>query len=69
MAVDDLDLIPTALRWSGDGKALYFETGVKGTSQVFRVDLAARQAVQLTSGERTVRFFDVSDKTQRVVTP
>jgi dipeptidyl aminopeptidase/acylaminoacyl peptidase len=66
MAVDDLDLIPTALRWSGDGKALYFETGVKGTSQVFRVDLAARKATQLTSGERTVRFFDVSDKSHRV---
>src|SRR6185503_14308901 len=30
MAVDDLDLIPTALRWSGDGKALYFESGLKG---------------------------------------
>ena len=39
-----LDLIPTALRWADDGKALYFETGFKGTSQLFRVDLAARKA-------------------------
>jgi len=49
MAVDDLDLIPTALRWSGDGKALYFETGLKGTTQVFRVDLQTRKARPLTT--------------------
>jgi dipeptidyl aminopeptidase/acylaminoacyl peptidase len=66
-AVDGLDLIPTALRWSGDGKSLYFESGVKGTSHVFRVDLAARKATPLTSGARTVRFFDVSDRAGRVL--
>ena len=30
-----LDLIPTDLQWSGDGRALYFDTGVKGEYQIF----------------------------------
>jgi len=67
MAVDDLDLIPAALRWSGDGKALYFESGLKGTTQVFRVDLQTRKARPITSGDRTVRFFEISDRTSRVL--
>ena len=41
LAADGIDLIPSGLRWAGDGHALYFETGVKGTSQLYRVDLAA----------------------------
>src|SRR3954449_9212371 len=66
LAADGVDLIPGALRWSADGKALYFETGYKGTSQLFRVDLAARKAAAVTSGERTVRLVDISAKTRRL---
>src|ERR1700745_2272247 len=29
LAADGIDLIPGALRWAADGKALYFETGYK----------------------------------------
>jgi dipeptidyl aminopeptidase/acylaminoacyl peptidase len=65
-AADNLDLIPTGLRWSADGRALYFETGVKGTSQLYRLDVAARRTAAVTSGERTVHLVDVSDKTGRL---
>ena len=65
-AADNIDLIPTGLRWSADGRGLYFETGVKGTSQLYRVDLAARRAAAVTSGERTVHLVDVHDKTGRL---
>jgi hypothetical protein len=41
LAANGLDLIPNALRWSDDGKAIYFETGVKGESHLFRVDITA----------------------------
>jgi dipeptidyl aminopeptidase/acylaminoacyl peptidase len=61
LAVEGLDLIPSGLRWAEGGRALYFETGVKGTGQLYRVDLAARRAAPVTSGERTVHFVDVSD--------
>ena len=66
LAADGLDLIPGALRWAEGGRALYFETGVKGTSHLYRVDLAARRVAPVTSGERTVRFADINEKTNRL---
>ena len=63
---EGLDLIPTALRWAEAGRALYFETGLKGTSQLFRVDIAARRVTQVTTGERTVHLVDIDDKTGRL---
>jgi len=66
-AADAVDLIPTALRWAQDGKALYFETGFHGTTQFYRVDLSARRAAPVTAGDRTVRFVDVSAKRDGLV--
>ena len=66
LAADGVDLIPGGLRWAESGKALYFETGFKGTSQLFRVDLAARRAAAVTSGDRTVHLVDISDRTGRL---
>ncbi|MDX6444679.1 MAG: hypothetical protein QOH71_1753 [Blastocatellia bacterium] len=58
LAANGLDLIPNALRWSDDGKSIYFETGVKGEVQIFRVDLPAKSVAQVTSGARAVRSVD-----------
>jgi dipeptidyl aminopeptidase/acylaminoacyl peptidase len=66
LAADGLDLIPSALRWAEGGRALYFETGAKGTTQVYRVDVAARRAAPVTSGDRTVRGADINDRTKRI---
>jgi dipeptidyl aminopeptidase/acylaminoacyl peptidase len=66
VAADGIDLIPAALRWAEGGRALYFETGVKGATQLYRVDLAARKAAPITSGDRTVRAADVSEKTGKL---
>ena len=59
--VDDLDLIPANLHWAGANE-VRFETGVKGTEHVFRVDLSARKTIPVTSGERSVRGFDINEK-------
>jgi dipeptidyl aminopeptidase/acylaminoacyl peptidase len=67
LAADGLDLIPTALRWADGGSALYFESGVKGTTHLFRIDVAARRAVQVTTGDRAVRAADISDASKRLV--
>jgi dipeptidyl aminopeptidase/acylaminoacyl peptidase len=61
LIVDDLDLIPVNLHWAGANE-VRFETGVKGTEHVFRIDLAARKTVPVTSGERSVRGFDINEK-------
>jgi dipeptidyl aminopeptidase/acylaminoacyl peptidase len=66
LAAEGLDVIPTALGWAEGGKALYFETGFKGTTQLFRVDVAARRAAPVTSGDRTVHLVDVSERTGRL---
>jgi dipeptidyl aminopeptidase/acylaminoacyl peptidase len=66
LAADGLDLIPTSLRWAEAGRALYFETGVRGASHLYRVDLAARRAAPVTTGDRTVHFVDVDERTGRL---
>jgi dipeptidyl aminopeptidase/acylaminoacyl peptidase len=66
LAAEDLDLIPTALEWRG-ARELRFETGVKGQTHIFRVDLASRKVSPVTSGERAVRAFDLDEKTQTMV--
>lgn len=58
LAANGLDLIPTGLEWSDDGRALFFETGVKGESHLFRVDLASKAIAQVTKGSRAVRAVD-----------
>ncbi len=58
LAASGLDLIPGGLEWSDDGHSLYFETGVKGEYQLFRVDVAAKSISQVTSGARAVRGVD-----------
>ncbi len=61
LAANGLDLIPTGLEWSpmtGDGRALFFETGVKGEYHLFRVDLASKAIAQVTTGARAVRAVD-----------
>ncbi|MBI1765862.1 MAG: S9 family peptidase [Acidobacteria bacterium] len=63
LAANGLDLIPTGLEWSpmtGDGRALFFETGVKGEYHLFRVDLATKAIAQVTTGARAVRAVDFS---------
>jgi len=58
LAANNLDLIPGQLEWSGDGKSLYFETGVKGELHLFRVDVPTKAVTQVTSGPRAVRSVD-----------
>jgi len=63
LAAKDLDLIPTNLQWAEAGRALYFESGVKGESHLFRVDTATKQIKQTTSGARALHNVDVNNQT------
>jgi dipeptidyl aminopeptidase/acylaminoacyl peptidase len=60
LAANGLDLIPSDLDWSADGKSLYFQAGVKGETHLFRVDLAKKSIAQVTSGSRAVRNVEFS---------
>jgi dipeptidyl aminopeptidase/acylaminoacyl peptidase len=67
VAAKNLDLIPTDLDWAEDGRALYFQTGVKGETHLFRVDVATKDLSQVTSGPRAIRGVDINDKTRKMV--
>jgi dipeptidyl aminopeptidase/acylaminoacyl peptidase len=66
-AANGLDLIPGQLEWSDDGKSLYFETGVKGELQLFRLDVPSKSLVQVTSGPRAVRNVDFNFGARKMV--
>jgi dipeptidyl aminopeptidase/acylaminoacyl peptidase len=54
LAIDGFDYLVTDLKWTG-ANTILFESGVKGTFQLIRADLASRKAVAVLQGERAVR--------------
>jgi dipeptidyl aminopeptidase/acylaminoacyl peptidase len=67
LAADGLDLIPSNLKWAEQGRALFFEAGVKGETHLFRVDAASRALRQVTTGARAVRSVDINRQSGRMV--
>jgi dipeptidyl aminopeptidase/acylaminoacyl peptidase len=67
LAAKNLDLISADLDWAEEGRALYFQTGVKGETHLFRVDVASKDLRTVTSGPRAIRGVDINDKTQKMV--
>src|SRR5581483_10478038 len=67
LAAKDLDLIPSEIEWAETGRAIYFETGVKGEYHLFRVDPATREIRPITSGPRAVRNMDINDQANKLV--
>jgi dipeptidyl aminopeptidase/acylaminoacyl peptidase len=63
----ELDLIPSNLTWAEAGRALYFETGVKGEQHLFRVELKDGKVKQVTKGARAVRSVDMGESGRRMV--
>ncbi|MDQ2855465.1 MAG: S9 family peptidase, partial [Acidobacteriota bacterium] len=57
-AADNIDLIPSGLEWAADGNAIYFEAGVRGEFQLYRVDLQKHSLAPVTKGPRAVRNAD-----------
>ncbi|MEP6491185.1 MAG: S9 family peptidase [bacterium] len=60
MVVPGFDLLPTDLQWGDNGRGLYFDTGVKGENQVFRIDVAAHRMSQVTTGARAARSVSIA---------
>ena len=66
LAVKDLDLIPGELHWPAPASVL-FAAQVKGQAQLFRADISAHSFAPVTSGERSVHAFDVSQASGKMV--
>jgi dipeptidyl aminopeptidase/acylaminoacyl peptidase len=67
LAAKDLDLIPSDLEWSPDGRALYFAAGVRGEYQLFSVNLSSKEAKAITRGARAVRNMDISPRGGKMI--
>lgn len=67
LAARSLDLIPSNLTWAESGRALFFETGVKGEYQLFRADLASGDVRQVTTGARGVHNMNINDRARAMV--
>ena len=66
LVAKSLDLLPGNLQWAEEGKALFFDTGVKGELHVFRVDIGTGAVRQVTTGPRGVRASSVSAASGRM---
>jgi dipeptidyl aminopeptidase/acylaminoacyl peptidase len=62
----ELDLIPSNLTWAEQGRAFYFETGVRGEQHLFRADISQGKVRQVTKGARAVRSVDIDDAAHRL---
>jgi dipeptidyl aminopeptidase/acylaminoacyl peptidase len=67
LATRSLDLIPSNLTWAEDARAIYFEAGVKGEYQLFRIDGASGEVKQVTAGGRAVHNVDINDHAREMV--
>ena len=50
----DWDYLPTAARWSADGKSVWFSGGIGGSIHLFRVPVEGGPVRQVTTGERRI---------------
>lgn len=66
LAVNNLDLIPSEVRWPNPG-VIRFSAGVKGETQIFRADLSSHGFSAVTSGPRSVHAFDVNERSGAMV--
>ena len=58
------DLDPGGLRWSADGKTVYFSADTRGNAHLFASAVAGATVRQVTTGERQLRGFSFSADTR-----
>jgi dipeptidyl aminopeptidase/acylaminoacyl peptidase len=56
------DQTATELQWAEQGRALYFDSGVKGETHLYRMDASTGATTALTTGPRSVRSASVQGK-------
>jgi len=56
----DFDASPHGVRWTADSRTLFFTVETEGTTQLYRCDLAAPQAVAVTKGRHALADLQVA---------
>ena len=60
LVLQDLDLIPTDLQWGPGANEVRFESGTKGQTQIFSLNLLGGKFAPVTSGEAAFHAFDIN---------
>jgi len=60
------DQTATELAWAEQGRALYFNSGVKGETHLYRMDATTGSLTAVTTGPRAVRSASVHDATHKI---
>lgn len=67
-AIDaNFDQVVSQIDWAEHGRAIYFDSGVKAETHIFRMDASTGAVKPLTSGPRNVHTFSIDEKTGRMV--
>ncbi len=66
-ALESFNTIPGDLHWGATGHTALFSTGIKGQTQIFRVDLERKSFAPVTSGEREVHAYSFSAPARKLV--
>ena len=61
------DYLPSAPQWSPDGRYIYFQGGVGGSTHLFRVAAAGGPVQQITTGLRDIASLSFSDDFTKMV--
>lgn len=62
----DWDYLPSGAEWSPDGKHIYFDGGIGGTTHLFRVAVAGGPVQQVTKGERRINSVSMDKHFTRI---
>jgi dipeptidyl aminopeptidase/acylaminoacyl peptidase len=68
----DFDMLIGEMSWAEHGDAIYFDSGVRGETHIFRIEarpekLSTGSVVRLTSGPRNVHGFNLHDASGEMV--
>jgi dipeptidyl aminopeptidase/acylaminoacyl peptidase len=62
----NIDQVIAEVNWAEHGKAIYFGSGVKGETHLFRLEVASGAISQLTTGPRNVHAMALHDKSGKI---
>jgi dipeptidyl aminopeptidase/acylaminoacyl peptidase len=62
----NIDQVIAEVNWAENGKAIYFGSGVKGETHLFRLEVATGSISQLTTGPRNIHGMTLNEKTGKL---
>src|SRR5262249_8209949 len=62
----NLDQVIGQVTWAEKGKAIYFDSGVKGETHIYRADIASGALKALTTGARNVHALSLDESGKMV---